>query len=217
MALVGLADCGGEVTSGLNATSDAGALAGNAAMVCYGADGTEEPVVRKSFLAYQVSPMVPHGRADLWSMQARIVAATPHLSALEGTAWTGMGRFVINPNRLEFANLRSDPPLDTWSATNVDTNGGCALNEDQLWQVRGWVSIDLEKSNASDLAVFGSALPECLMSSSNVRTALLPGSFVVDETAGTMTWSESITASVVCPTIVATEVSLTVEYSFAHD
>jgi hypothetical protein len=194
----------------------------DAAMPCVSFRGDETPIVRKTFLVQDTSA----GASRDWIAHIRIVSATPDVGSLQGAEWTGSVRFSLTIDKVQLsANVpmmpgsRDPQQVDWWSGTDINVSPGCIPSGNMpAWQVRDWIRWDFDKSDLSDLAPFepadASTLHECVKSATNVHVTLVPGSFGESETAGTMQWSESITASMTCPSFVGMPLTMALDYSF---
>jgi hypothetical protein len=234
---VGIVACGGRVDGG-TAASGAGSPSGGSGPGGSGASsssgvlcipptpngpGPGDVYVLKSFLTEP--PSNPQ-----WSYVATITSTTP-TSPFSGMTASGMAQFTIESDRLDFVtttSANSGTVLDQWPVQNVDLSPGpgCNASPGQDWQSNTWIDWQFAKSDNGDLELLdpippgppGAMLPPppalygCVAQGGNPQASLVPGSFVADTTANTMSWQVQVQENLSCAATGLTQVTLGVSY-----
>ena len=127
-------------------------------------------------------------------------------------------RFDVTADKLRMVSMRevykrtearTDSVLNSWPITNVDlkyrvnldgeTTNFYEENQENNWQDRQWVKINLNKNDLSDLALYHPytiQLMNLCTDAGDATATLVPGSFKVDEPNDYVQWKVNITVPV---------------------
>jgi hypothetical protein len=165
-----------------------------------------------------------------WSYVATITSTTPPSPFLGMTA-SGMAQFTIESDQLDLVTTTSADSgavVDQWSVQNVDLSpgSGCNASQGQDWQSTTWIDWQFAKSGNGDLELLdpippgppGAMLPPppplygCVAEGGNPQASLVPGTFVADTTANTLSWQMQVQENISCAATSLMQVTLSLSY-----